>query len=105
MSLVTNAIIVASGSYNETLLLFINEYFTKGGGYGRGFSDIDSDDLPDGWYGGDKCLEANIFIGAFNYLRIDELVAHLRSADWCGNYCQLIYKGQEDSRFRIIDIS
>jgi hypothetical protein len=58
-----------------------------------------------GWYGGDKYLECNLYLGAFNYLYLGEFVAHLKSLSWEEpGSLQAIVKEQGDDNFRIIDV-
>lgn len=57
------------------------------------------------WYGGTKFLEAGIYIGAFNYFPLTEFVDHLKKINWeYPEEVQVIYKGQYDEKFSIIDI-
>jgi hypothetical protein len=58
------------------------------------------------WYGGTKFLEAGIYIGAFNLFPLTEFVDHLKKINWeYPEAVQVIYKGQEDEKFSIIDIN
>jgi hypothetical protein len=59
----------------------------------------------DVWYGGGKASEASMAIGAMNHLDLDSFVAHLQSMDWAVRHeVQLVVKGQQDFRFRVIDV-
>ena len=58
------------------------------------------------WYGGTKFLEAGIYIGAFNHFPLTEFVEHLKKINWENpESVQVIYKGQDDEKFIITDIS
>ena len=71
----------------------------------RGLVSIDDSSLPEGWYGGSKYFEANIYLGAFNYLLLDEFIEHLRSIQWQSpEDLQIIVMGQEDDGFRIRNV-
>jgi len=81
----------------------INAHFEKEGI--RGFVSLGDPSLPERWYGGTKYLEAALYIGAFNHLDLEALIAHIRSLDWPGpTSVQLIHKGQEESRFTVLDV-
>lgn len=61
--------------------------------------------LPRGWYGGSKMLEADLFIGAFNFLDLKAFHKHLRSIEWKEpEAVQLIVMEQEDFVFRLINV-
>jgi hypothetical protein len=71
----------------------------------RGLVAIDDPALPEGWYGGSKYFEAYIYLGAFNYLLLDEFIEYVRSIQWQSpESVQLVVMEQEDDRFRIIDV-
>jgi hypothetical protein len=71
----------------------------------RGLVSISDSSLPAGWYGGSKYFEANLYLGAFNYLLLNEFVEHLRSVSWQSpEDVQVIVMEQEDERFRIINV-
>jgi len=114
MSVVTNVILSTpyfTYEYEEEAEKTINSFF----GENKGFISCKDKSLPDGWYGGTKYLECNLWLGAFNHLDTDDLVEHLRSIDWvklCGDNDddvypkpQLILKEQDDEEFRIINIT
>jgi hypothetical protein len=68
-----------------------------------GFVSLEDPNLPHGWYGGTKYLEAELYIGSFNYLDLDALLTHLSRMRWEEPDCiQLIVKEQEDDVFRIL---
>jgi hypothetical protein len=57
------------------------------------------------WYGGTKFLEAGIYIGAFNHFPLTEFVDHLKKINWeYPESVQVIYRGQDDEKFKVIDI-
>jgi len=61
-------------------------------------------ELPHEVYGGHKVLQAYIFIGAFNYLGIDELIKHIKSISWeSPENLQIILQDENDDKFRIIE--
>lgn len=107
MSVVTNTILAYGCGERDgwrekhtPMLDAVNRFFEGS----RGFvlaNDVDNG----GWYGGTKFLECNLAVGAFNYLDLDGLIAHIRSLEWEDpEAVQLIVKEQEDDRFRIIDV-
>lgn len=108
MSWVTNIILSTPpyfGKEKEEIEKKINSFFEKGD---KGFVNCDDKKLPTGWYGGTKMLEAELWIGAFNYINLEDLVEHLENIDWGGDYekeeVQLIIKDQDDKRFRILNL-
>lgn len=107
MSKVTNAIL-HMGCLNDeagedtALLEAVNLAFGPDGPLSTqmGFVLIDSEDV-----GGSKNLECTLAIGAFNYLDLDKLIAHLRTVPWPSDQrdlVQLIVKEQDDDAFGII---
>ena len=100
MSYVTN-VILNLGLENYDRLDDVNAFFDNQ----RGFVSLEHDSLPAGWYGGNKSLEVELSVGAFNYLDLDGLVDHI-----CGlglgypEDVQLLVCGQEEERFRIVGI-
>lgn len=102
MSRVTN-IILSTGYENDLdkIIDQINAYLIEKGMH-TGLVSIDTDTLPRGWYGGSKMLECELFIGAFNYLHLEEFLEHLKSYSWQYPECvQVIYKEQQDDRFSV----
>lgn len=104
MSVVTNVILktpLFSDSEKEHFEKEINSFFDT-----KGFVNCDDKSLPVGWYGGTKMLEAELWLGSFNYLDLEGLVNHLKSIDWKVEYedwVQVIYQKQEDDKFSIIE--
>ena len=57
------------------------------------------------WYGGTKFIEARIYIGAFNYLDLDEFMAHLKKIDWQKpEHVQVIVKEPGQEKFRMVEL-
>lgn len=51
-------------------------------------------------YGGTKCLETSFLVGAYNYLRLDELLDFLYELEWeSPESLQVLVKGEEDDIF------
>jgi protein associated with RNAse G/E len=103
MSVVTNLILhIGILEDEEDRIKDVNEFWEDG----IGLVSFDSSDLPRGWYGGTKMLEANLYVGAFNYLDLDEFITHLEKIRWeYPEEVQVIVKEQEDDLFRIIQLS
>lgn len=91
----------------DALLPKVNAFFDGRPGF---VSAVHDEKLPRHWWGGSKCLQCDLWIGAFNYLNIPGLVAHLRALDWGGEdlyvkpHLQLIVQDEHDDKFRTIDI-
>lgn len=79
MSNVSNCILIYSvvDAFIGPSLDDINSFFDC-----KGFVSVNDVSLPVGWYGGDKVLEINILIGAFNYLDERGFIEHLRKLEW-----------------------
>lgn len=112
MSEVTNLILSFSVGENEICKRAEIELFSNNG---RGFeltsADFEGEDNifkvenPRRWYAGSKFLGTPVFIGAYNKLDLDGLVEHLKSLEWDEpENVQLIVQGEEDEKFRIIEI-
>ena len=55
--------------------------------------------------GGEKGLEANLFVAAFNYMPLPKLVDAVRSAKWYAPDCvQLFIKDEDDDRFHEVTV-
>lgn len=104
MSYVTNVILhIGILENKDQKIEEVNTYFLDRDIYPL-ISVVD-EKLPRDWYGGDKRLECNLYLGAFNYLYLDEFIAHLRTIQWKDpESLQLIIKEREDDKFRVIDI-
>lgn len=105
MSNVTNIILATQlGEDKEYLLEKFSGYNANGLPFN--LQSIDSDHLPKAWYGGSKMMEANVFLGAFNYLDLDSLIVYLKEEiQWNDPMSvQLIVKKQDDYKFQIIDL-
>ena len=71
-----------------------------------GFVSVDAETLPTVWYGGTKRFEAELYLGAFNNINLKKLISHLKGIQWKSPNCvQLIVMEQNDSKFRIIEIT
>lgn len=105
MSRVTDIIITASLSEDCNHLTEQFKAFSSGDGPFKLVS-IENEKLPKGWYGGSKFIEANIFIGAYNYLEIEKLIDFMKhQVQWQDPYVvQIIFKQQEDEKFQIVDL-
>lgn len=104
MSYVTNCLLLWEATDDDAALAAANAFFTDGPGHGRGFV---SADAPAHWYGGTKALEVSVAVGAFNYLDVPALLAHLRALPWPSfdsAWAQLCYCDQEDDGFRLVDV-
>src|SRR5262249_51788655 len=100
---VTTVILHLGGAFvpENALLAQVNAFFSEG----TGFVSVEDAQLPRGWYGGTKYLEASLAQGAFNHLDLDALVAHLRTIEWPNpEDVQLLVREQEAGRFRIVNI-
>ncbi len=103
MSNVTNIILaIPICDKTEKRIKEVNKFF---GEDSCGFVDKE---LPKECYGGGKMLEAIIFIGAFNYISLDDFIEYLKTkVNWDEEYksdVQVIVQEQEDNRFRIINV-
>lgn len=105
MSEITNLIITTSLSENVD---YLSKKFKQYSVNGLPFNivSMESENLPQNWYGGSKMFNANVFIGAFNYLKIDDLIKYLKEhIDWNSPFSvQLFIKEQNDYKFKLIDI-
>lgn len=100
MSYVTNVILSYSIIEKDEKIEEINKFFEKDT---APFVSVDSPELPHGWYGGTKMLETPLFIGAFNHLRLDQLMHHIAQIEFEEpQSVQLIVKDQEDDVFKIL---
>jgi len=81
----------------------VNEFFEQSDKLG--LISLDNPALPRGWYGGDKMLEAQIYVGAFNYLDLEGFLEHVRGLAWQkDDSVQVFVKKQEEDVFRIINV-
>lgn len=104
MSHVTNIILHMSCMEDEdSRLAEANKFFDDPH---RGLVHMEDPKLPHGWYGGTKLIEAEIAIGAFNYLELHAFVEHLREhVQWNTPECvQLFIKRQHDEKFWVFDL-
>ena len=72
MSRVTNLIIATSISEDSSYLeKTFNDFKVDESPFN--LVSVESEKLPNAWYGGSKFLEVNLFVGAYNYLDLDSL--------------------------------
>lgn len=105
MSKVTSIILTTSLIENqEYLALNLGNYRVNGLPFN--VKSIEDELLPQDWYGGSKRMGANIFIGAFNYLNIEELIEFLRTTiKWeSPESVQLFVKEEGDLEFSVIQL-
>lgn len=105
MSVVTNIIITASMNEDvKYLTQKFNEFRLNGNSFN--LVSIDDEALAKGWYGGNKMMEANIFLGAFNNLDLQALISFMKEEiDWASPECiQLISKSHNNFKFILIDL-
>jgi hypothetical protein len=107
MSCVTNVILCfscADGGPDTGVIKEVNSFFDLG--KVNGLKSIDSTTLPRRWYGGDKMMEANLYVGAFNHLDLPQFVEHLQRLPWRHpEIVQLFVMEENDERFREIKIA
>ena|ERR1043165_4583585 len=105
MSVVTNVVLTFSiledDGHNDDwaeIISSINKYFDEQGR--RGFIVVPREM---DWYGGNKVLEAPLFVGAFNHLGLEDFIEHLKTIKWeYPEEVQLWVKEQEDDVFRTV---
>jgi hypothetical protein len=109
MSEVTNLIISFSVIEDEkSRIKDINSFYNNG----RDFKIISADYQSQNkiintkrWYGGSKKLETPLYIGAFNSLNTEELIAFMKNLDWEDpSNVQLITKEHNSDKFKIFEI-
>jgi hypothetical protein len=104
MSSVTNVILKTSLDEEEGILA-LNATFV----HGRPFISCDSvEPMGDGGrlgYGGNKQLECDIYLGAFNGVYVDEIRGAVAEIKWDRPECvQLFLQGEHDDKFREVDL-
>lgn len=105
MSEVTNLILTFSlGEMEKERIAEVNTFVNND--LAINLVSVDDKKLPKGWYGGTKYFEAAIYVGAFNYIKLDSFIDHLKKkVKWDEpQYVRLIIKEQEDFAFRMISI-
>jgi len=104
MSNVTNLLLHIGMLENEKARIQeVNNYFLQR--ETRPLISVGDEALPNGWYGGDKYLECHLYLGAFNYLHLNEFISHLKTITFEEpETVQLIVKEQSDDMFRIIRV-
>ena len=73
MSVVTNIILTFSSI--EKNIKIENQLKDFGG---LNLVSIDDKKLPQGWYGGNKFFEANVYLGAYNNFDLERFISHLK---------------------------
>lgn len=54
--------------------------------------------------GGDKGFQADVLVGAFNYLGLNRFLAHLAALEWKEpSNVQVFYKEDEDEKFSLVE--
>jgi hypothetical protein len=104
MSQVTNLILTFSAQeHSEARVKEINAFFTDETDNG-GLVSADDPKFTSKWYGGGKCLECEVLIGAFNYLREQEFRHHLDTAvQWyCPEEVQLFIMREDEPVFSVV---
>ncbi len=106
MSRVTS-LLFSIGPEDETDLIMgrINEYLSLH--RYNGLVSLEDRKLPNCWYGGDQHLEADVYVGAFNFFELDRFVEMLKAIDveWQYPQCvQIIIQGPDDMAFSIINV-
>jgi len=105
MSLVSNCILAFSILEDrDARIKQVNDFFED---ERIVFVSVDEESLPKGWYGGTKIFETPLYLGAFNYLRDEELLLHMKNkVDWqYPERVQLIIQRQEEEIFSILTLA
>lgn len=115
MSRVTNVIVsvpvscrVFTAKMEDDTLKKINKFFSDGKMCNKkpGLVAIDSPTLPVHWYGGDKFLEACLYVGAFNNLPLSNFIKHLGNVSkGLKRFIQVFVKEDDDNMFTLINVS
>ena len=110
MSYVTGVVLLASccewNDDDRSMLERVNKYFESfGDGWpgNKGLVDVEGPGF--GWYGGTKALRCCMAVGSFNYLDLEELVAHLKSLRGHWHYpedVQLLVLMQDEETWRFV---
>jgi hypothetical protein len=101
MSNVTNLILHIGIAEDENQKIAeVNMFFDDQ----RPLVSIKDESLPDGWYGGTKHLECNLYVGAFNYLNLERFVAHLKTIRWGEPEALQLIKEEGDDWFSILNV-
>ena len=93
MSHVTDIIVIDSGFNYQ-------EHFKKIKKWLQGRYDTCSLYHVAGRAGGNKVMQCDVLMGAFNYMNVDEFITYLNSLNWDNLYgIQLLIKDEHDERF------
>lgn len=79
MSDITNVIVTTGGFEEEGFMEFQRLMFPHGG---AGLVSCADKRFDAPWYGGDKYLEVEIYLGAFREFDVDRAIAALRQTPW-----------------------
>jgi len=105
MSKVTNLLISFSNlEDSDTIIQSLKSFNYNGQPFE--IVSIKDENLPEAWYGGNRKLEGNLLVGAYNYLDLIGLIEFIRGdIFWeAPEYVQIIVKEQDDFKFRLIDV-
>lgn len=110
MSRVTNIIVSVplDQETNKETLRKINKFFSDGKMCNKkpGLVAVDDSKLPVHWYGGDKFLEACLYVGSFNNLPLSNFIEHLgKVSKRLGRFIQVFVKEEDDRMFTLINVS
>jgi hypothetical protein len=110
MSMVTNIILsIGTAEDADMRLNEVNYFFKRQGKEGdwvEGLVSIEDDVLPRGWYGGNKSIEANIYIGAYKNIDVAEFLKYIRECvKWETGENQLFIKEDFETKFHTININ
>lgn len=104
MSVVTNVILtfaVIEDADERMAEVNAFEGFAGGLGFNRRIQSRGDVDPINLYIGGGRNTEARIYIGAFNYLIVDEFIEHVRAANWKHpEHVRLYINEQDDEAFR-----
>ncbi|MBD0284876.1 MAG: hypothetical protein ICV79_05550 [Flavisolibacter sp.] len=105
MSKVTNLIITFSTLEDDDVIIQSLKSFNYNGQPFE-IASVKDKNLPESWYGGNRKLECNVLIGAYNYIDLNELIEFMKKAiTWeAPEYVQIIVKEHNDFKFRLIDV-
>jgi hypothetical protein len=107
MSVVTNLILTFSSLENEDIVVEkVNSFHYRDRQLDLVSADYNKSFDSGAWYGGDKFLEARVYIGAFNHFDIDRFIIHLKQIKWASpENVQIMVKGQDDEKFKILELT
>lgn len=72
------------------------------------FVHVEDEKLPMYWYGGSKVLQANVAIGAFNYINLPQMIEGMRSKidfnKYECDYVQMLIQDEHNVGFGLITV-